>query len=132
MEERRLFSGDQPFGPLVRDPLAAKDLLGLTLLNAVDRPTDLPTHWWDFNTEPSLTSTLSRGFSPGPDGTATTVDAIVAFAESHGWTVVGPDAQEGPGNVALAKPYGDKTKLCSVWVSTDSSEVRLTMAWQGH
>ncbi|MDR1295732.1 MAG: hypothetical protein LBK59_12420 [Bifidobacteriaceae bacterium] len=79
------WGGDEPLGPLVDDPLAAKDLLGLTLSYSEEIPQtsldyfmSIEGHW----------ASVERRFEAGPWGLAGTVERIVAYAQDSGWTVL--------------------------------------------
>ncbi|MDR1295731.1 MAG: hypothetical protein LBK59_12415, partial [Bifidobacteriaceae bacterium] len=127
------WGGDEPLGPLVDDPLAAKDLLGLTLSHSEEIP---QTSLEYFMSIESHRASVIRRFEPGPWGSVGTVERIAAYGEDHGWTVYFTD-YEGTGRdratARLSKPANGKEMLVRVSAQDPDDDsngsVRVSLFW---
>jgi hypothetical protein len=127
-EEQCLWTLEPQLGPIVRDPLADKGLLGLTLISSSERTGHKLDNFMAIS--PSCQTIVRRTFGSGPDGSAATVGRIVESAEENGWIVT----KQPPSSAywVLVKPYGgslaksvnmsgrdgdDSVLLSFIWVS---------------
>jgi hypothetical protein len=130
--DRCLWKAGAVLGPLVHDPLAAEDLLGLELIHSSqDSGRELSNI---FSKAGACLTLVTRSFEPGPDGEAGTLNRIVEFAEENGWWVSEFSRRPGHVSVDLRKPYSDaKSKSASVRVADVSMDdppfILLTIKW---
>ncbi|MDR0366760.1 MAG: hypothetical protein LBH68_08045 [Bifidobacteriaceae bacterium] len=103
-----LWLPDQRLRPLTHDPLAAKDLLGLSLIRAEDHAA---AGFHNFlSPMPNRTAYVERRFTAGAGGPEATIEKISAFAEANGW-----EGEEGGLEYSLFnKELGGRTALLSI------------------
>jgi hypothetical protein len=125
-EEQCLWTLKPQLGPIVRDPLADKELLGLTLISSSERTGHKLDNFMAIS--PSCQTDVWRIFEPGPEGVGVTVDEIVEFAAENGWVVT----QRPPmaTHWQLAKPYGEfLAKYVTVSGGNGDGSVMLSFIW---
>jgi hypothetical protein len=129
-EKECLWSSEPQLGPLVSDPLADKELLGLTSIRSSEREGSNIDNF--LAPGPSCQTTVKRTFGASVEGAGATVDRIVEFAEDNGWIITEESRPSYP-MVYLDKPYDDdraKSVIVSGHDSGDSGHsVTLTLIW---
>ncbi|MDR0627819.1 MAG: hypothetical protein LBG11_11310 [Bifidobacteriaceae bacterium] len=132
-EGKCVWSWGPQLGPLVNDPLADKELLGLTLVHSSERRGPQLSNLWSF-TPASCQTMVDRSFEPGPGGAVATAEDIFEFAKDNGWTQSG-EILRSVDNIIIdmSKPYSrsrDKHVTMSIGGQWDDDLwVGLTFTW---
>jgi hypothetical protein len=132
-EGKCVWSWGPQLGPLVNDPLADKELLGLTLVYSSERRGPKLSNLFSV-TSISCQTIVSRAFEPGPDGAAATVEEIFEFAKDNGWTQSG-EILRSVDNIIIdmSKPYSrSREKHATISIGgqwQDQPRAVLTFIW---
>jgi hypothetical protein len=125
-EEQCLWTLEPQLGPIVRDPLADKELLGLTLISSSERKGSKLDNFMAIS--PSCQTAVRRSFELDPEGPEGTMEKIAEFAEESGWVATRRPPMSS--SWELVKPYGEfLAKSVRVSRGMGDRSVTLTFIW---